>query len=417
MSMETKEYFDQNGYVVVDNVLSLEDCNQLTDYMFKLYDEKKLEKDDQCPLSDSIYGDPVFDGLLQKFAEGIGYHVGKELLPTYTYARIYRTGEILEPHIDRPACEFSATLTLGYDAKQVWPIFFGDDDIPVVLEKGEMALYKGCEVLHWRPEFKGNWHIQVFFHYVDANGPYAGEHIDGRSAFGTNKSEKEDYQQVDKQKATFKINKPILNGVMIPNDDRNCPGVVSINSNYLPELMFTNEECDKIISLTEQIYSTDAAIGPGNDISSAKKVRNIREALIFALDNDEENRWIFEKLAAIVAIANSNYYKYEIMGITHALQLIHYKTGDINGHYDWHVDFGHGESSTRKISVVVQLSNPDEYENCELIINNNGEYFTASKEKGSVHLFPSYMYHKVTPIEKGNRFSLVSWIHGSERFR
>ena len=124
---QTTEYFEQNGYVVLKDALSKEQCDALTKYMFNLLEQGKLVKDSQCPLSDAVYGDIVFDNLLQKFAKPIGDSVGRNLLPTYTYARIYRPGEILKRHKDRPACEISATLTLGFDSKPIWPIFFDEE--------------------------------------------------------------------------------------------------------------------------------------------------------------------------------------------------------------------------------------------------------------------------------------------------
>jgi PKHD-type hydroxylase len=115
---------------------------------------------------------------------------------------------------------------------------------------------------------------------------------------------------------------------------------------------------------------------------------------------------------------NAKHFDYDISGITHGVQLIHYSAdGEIQGHYDWHVDIGPGEPSSRKISLVVQLTDPEDYDDCELVINNHGTNVVGTKERGSVHLFPSYMLHKVTPISRGNRYALVLWIHGSRRFK
>ena len=105
---------------------------------------------------------------------------GLELLPTYTYFRFYRPGDILKPHIDRDACEFSVSICLGWDYKgddYSWPIYI--NGTRVVLEIGDAAIYKGIDIEHWRDEFiakEGSWHAQAFLHYVDKNGPYA-KHI------------------------------------------------------------------------------------------------------------------------------------------------------------------------------------------------------------------------------------------------
>ncbi len=413
--MSAKESFEKNGFVVLSNVLPKEQCDSLVKHMFDLYLEGKLVKDDQCPLSDSVYGDPIFDDLLQKFAKPIGDHLGKTLLPTYTYCRIYRTGEVLKKHKDRPACEVSATMTLGFDAKHLWKIYFDEQkEIPVDLQIGEMAVYAGCDILHWRPAFKGNWHVQVFFHYVDANGPHADHAVDGRSAFGIDKTK--NIKPIAKEnKITFP--KPIFNTVTIPSSTDNFfPGYMPINSQNLPELKFTTQECDKILDMLREAYPSTASVG--GTVESSRIARGIRSANIYILDNDEENRWIFEKVASVVSFANQYHFGYDLTGIVHGIQLIEYcSDAEVQGHYDWHVDSGNGEPATRKISFTAQLSDPKDYEGCELVINNHGTEVVATREKGSIHLFPSYMTHKVTPITKGTRYALVIWIHGSRRFR
>ena len=183
-----KIYFEKNGYVVLENALDKEECLSLVEYMFYLKEQGKLIQDEQCPLSDALYGDPVFESILEKFAKPLGDTVGKTLIPTYAYARIYRPGEVLEKHTDRPSCEISATLTLGYKAKQIWPIYFNETkEISVLLEPGELAVYRGCEITHWRTAFKGDWHVQVFLHYVDAHGPYKDYEFDKRPHLASRK--------------------------------------------------------------------------------------------------------------------------------------------------------------------------------------------------------------------------------------
>lgn len=412
---KTQEYFDKNGFVVLSDALPKGECKQLTDYMFDLYDKGKLTKDKQCPLSDSIYGDPIFDDLLQKFADPIGKQIGKKLIPTYTYARLYRTGEVLKRHKDRPACEISATMTLGFDAKYPWKIYFDEEkEIGLDLEVGEMAVYAGCDILHWRPSFKGKWQVQIFFHYVDADGPFAHHAKDGRLDYGTDKVINVEQKEKDNKNVSFP--NPIFDHVLIPHHDHSFPGYFCIDKNHAPELAFTEKECSKILDMLLETYPNTASVG--GTIESSKVSRKIRSAEIYALDNDEENRWIYEKIGRIVSFTNKYHFDYDISGITHAIQLIEYNCeGDVKGHYDWHIDSGPGEPATRKISVTVQLSDPKDYEDCQLVINNHGTELVATKERGSVHLFPSYMLHKVTPISKGTRYALVIWIHGSRRFK
>lgn len=422
--MNTQQYFDNNGYVVLTEALDDQTCKDLTKRMFDLFENGKLVQDEQCPQSDAIYGDPVFDKLLANFAEPIGKNVGKRLIPTYTYARIYRPGEILKKHKDRPSCEISATMTLGFDAKFNWPIYFDENkEISVTLNPGDLAVYKGCEICHWRKPFKGNWHVQVFLHYVDADGPYKDHAFDGRPNLGLDdetryqvnneKHEQQHHQQQDNKKVEYR--RPIHGGVIIPGTDQNFPGYYSINSKNAPALMFSREECDKIVSYFQEAYPSAATVG-GNGSSTLK--RQIRSADIFNVDNTPEHRWLFDKIANIVAIVNKSHFDYEIAGITHSLQLIRYDSAeDVPGHYDWHVDSGPGESANRKISLTVQLTDPYKYKGCNLEVFDHGGQISAPREQGAVSLFPSYMPHRVTPIEQGERYALVIWVHGSRRFR
>ena len=411
----TAKYFDKNSYVVLKDSLTLEQCDAYTQHMFNLHEQGKLVNDDQCPLSDAIYSDPLFVDLLHKFAKPIGDSVGRTLIPTYTYARIYRTGEILKPHKDRPACEISATLTLGYDAGRVWPIFFDEEkEVAVDLEIGELAVYKGCEILHWRKPFKGKWHVQVFLHYVDANGPYKdhAEHEKHRHG-ARSRSVKETSSVGNNRDINTRIH---YTSIIIPSNDNHFPGYYCVDRSHKPELMFTQQECKKIIDLTNDVYPVSASIGGSKDTS--KIVRNIRSADIYNINYEKGTQWIYDKILATVIHANTTHFDYEIAGLLNGLQLIHYSADEkIRGHYDWHVDAGNGEVSTRKISFTCQLSDPNTYTGCELIINNHTSELVGTRECGSMHLFPSYMPHKVSPIISGDRYALVIWIHGSRRFR
>jgi hypothetical protein len=126
--------------------------------------------------------------LLLKLQPVMEKYVGLSLVPTVSYARIYKKGDELKRHKDRPSCEISATLNLGGDP---WPIFVdptGKDNVinefkkihkpdahkgrKYLLKTGDMFLYRGCELEHWREEFDGDHCAQVFLHYNHADGPY-----------------------------------------------------------------------------------------------------------------------------------------------------------------------------------------------------------------------------------------------------
>jgi hypothetical protein len=127
-----------------------------------------------------VHGYPLLDTLLLKMLPTMQQQTGLELLPTYSFARVYRKGQDLKKHTDRPACEISATLTLGYIADNVWPIY-ADQSGPIELDVGDMLIYRGCEVEHWREAFDGGVWVQVFLHYIDVNGPYKDHAFDKRN--------------------------------------------------------------------------------------------------------------------------------------------------------------------------------------------------------------------------------------------
>ena len=145
--------------------------------------------DQQVPNSYAKYGDRLMETLLVKTIDVMQKKTGLKLVPTYSYTRLYKHGNILKRHKDRPSCEISTTLCLGGDH---WPIYLdptGGDyvideyknihkpgapkGVEVNLKPGDMLIYSGCELEHWREPFQGNMCGQVFLHYNHADGPFA----------------------------------------------------------------------------------------------------------------------------------------------------------------------------------------------------------------------------------------------------
>jgi PKHD-type hydroxylase len=419
--MTPSEYFKKNKYVYISGAVPRNTCDDLTKYMFSLYDEGKLTKDPQCPLSDSVYGDPILDNLLQVLAAPLSAQLGIQLLPTYTYARIYRPGETLVRHIDREACEISGTMTLGFDpGSGIWPIYFtGDrDDVvgtSVEINTGDLVMYHGNELWHWRPAYRGKWQVQVFFHYVDANGPHASWANDKRTTTPSVKSldaapvvEAKQITKAENNAFAAFSSKIISDGLIIKTSDDVFPGAVTYHSGFNAEHTFSAVECARIMDYSKKLYPIKSTVGDGDN---NKYDPSIRAVDTYNIEYNEESAWIFKKIAAAVGKANAEYYRYDLYGITHALQLLHYKATE-NGHYDWHIDCGNGASATRKISVSVPLTRRDAYVGGKLIINNNGSEVTAVDEQGSISMFPSYLLHQVTPVTAGERWVIVIWING-----
>ncbi len=131
------------------------------------------------------YGDTVMEHLLERLRPRVETETGLALHPTYSYVRLYKTGDALAPHHDRPACEISLSLNLGQEPPAPWPLWIaGTDGRPsaVRLEPGDALLYRGVECRHWREPFPGHQLAQVFLHYVDADGPYSAWRFDKRES-------------------------------------------------------------------------------------------------------------------------------------------------------------------------------------------------------------------------------------------
>ena len=129
-----------------------------------------------------FYGDPVMDAMLINKKDFMTKECGIELLPTYSFWRLYTKYQDLPKHMDRPSCEISVTACISND-KTEWPIFV--DGNPILLNPGDACIYLGCESEHWREEFQGDHNIQLFLHYVDKNGPNAEFNMDKRIFWGT----------------------------------------------------------------------------------------------------------------------------------------------------------------------------------------------------------------------------------------
>lgn len=194
--MAVAEIFEEHKHILFNDVISLETAELMTSYLFLKKDAGLLVPpmvDKQVPNTWVVYGDPLFDTLLAGLVPTLSKALGKNLVPSYTYARIYQNGSELTRHVDRSSCELSATLTLGKDDESDdWPIYIDHKgkETPINVPVGSMLFYKGCEVEHWRKPYHGKWQCQVFLHYVDGDGPYAESgKYDGRKALGLDKKE------------------------------------------------------------------------------------------------------------------------------------------------------------------------------------------------------------------------------------
>lgn len=187
--------FEDAGYAVIRGFLdptSVATVSKVIEYGVKqsLYEERtEIERNDMAdnPSQYSRYAEPIVEVILDNSTEEVSKITGKKLAPTYSYSRVYVTGDELIRHIDRPSCEYSVTVhvaTIG----ESWPIWMqkeGGAPAKVILYPGDAVVYKGCEVYHWRdPMVNSEVNVQFMLHYVDETGPYANYKWDKRPGPG-----------------------------------------------------------------------------------------------------------------------------------------------------------------------------------------------------------------------------------------
>jgi hypothetical protein len=183
---EPSNSFERDGYTVARSVFDQPGLEIYSTYALMLQANNFFATREGRQGFYDRYADPLMESILLHLQPALEQATGLNLLPTYSYIRIYETGAVLAKHTDRHACEISASLTIGYDAPELWPLWLESNGQPraISLEPGDMLLYKGRDLPHWREQFTGRHWIQAFFHYVDAEGALASYKFDGRTGVG-----------------------------------------------------------------------------------------------------------------------------------------------------------------------------------------------------------------------------------------
>jgi hypothetical protein len=362
--MNSIQEFQQKGYVHLKDFLNKDNCKDLTNELNRLVKEKKTIQDEQCPKSQAIHGALAFDRLLEQLLPHFEAVSGLKLYPTYSYARLYSEhGEKLEIHQDRPACEISASITLGFEG-DVWSIYMGDHEdktngTKIDMDIGDAVMYRGCDKWHWRePYTEGKWQAQVFLHYVDQNGP----HVEWK---------------YDKRKKSNQLS--------------DC---------YWIENVIPKEVCERII----QEYtkpSVEKILPYINEEQLDLDVRNVQRVMM------PLHGGIGATLTSIGLNLNQERWQYNITHSNQSEFLIY----DINGKYITHVDTFHEHSNeTRKLTILAFLN--DDFEGGKFYIQNFDKRLYPKQTPGTILVFPSFMPHGVEPVIKGKRFSVVTWMVG-----
>lgn len=173
---------------------------------------------------------------------------------------------------------------------------------------------------------------------------------------------------------------------------------------------FEEKDIQAIDSIGKKLELNKAIIA---DMSPDEEYSSIRKSKTSWIEFNQESEWLYDRLGYIIQTLNQNHWKFDLHGFFESMQYTVYE--DKEDHYTWHIDTissGSNSFAQRKLSAVVQLSDPDDYVGGDLEILSGNTPTVIPREKGLVTVFPSFMLHRVTPLISGKRKSLVVWVGG-----
>jgi predicted 2-oxoglutarate/Fe(II)-dependent dioxygenase YbiX len=182
-----------------------------------------------------------------------------------------------------------------------------------------------------------------------------------------------------------------------------APSQPPFETHATAEGFFSDAEIERLIAEHAPLIE-EAKLGAG------AKAAHVRRSQVVFLGIEDKYRWLYERIGAAVAECNRRYFDVDIRGVEPNIQLARYDSSD-RGFYDWHTDFA-GYRPLRKLSVSVQLSRSEDYEGGDLELMLTGQPAAVSRAKGALIVFPSFTLHRVAPVTRGTRWSLVAWILG-----
>ena len=178
-----------------------------------------------------------------------------------------------------------------------------------------------------------------------------------------------------------------------------------IRIHHVPQA-FSEGECARLIALSAETAPSDAGL------VGRKRDHNLRRADLVWLDDLAECDWVMPRIVDLVLQANRQVYGFDLDGFDESAQIARYGA-EREGHFSWHSDIGDGRlAARRKLTMVVQLSQAEDYTGGALEIMPSANVDTAQRQRGTATLFPSFLLHRVTPVTEGARHSLTIWAHG-----
>lgn len=396
----------ENNYLVVPGFIDVERALKLSSE-FKQYCEKnQVPGDSQVSHSSAKYDYISFLELLCEKTPEVSRIIGETVLPTYSYARVYRRGNDLPPHSDRQACEISLTVNLDCDTPwDIWIATPTGEERSVTLRPGDAMIYLGCAATHWRNQFTGNYCSQLFLHYVRSRGPYSHVYFDKKEYRAQsdilNEEKKPELVQKEEPKSPtliVKEEKPVITyKSKTPLDE-----YIKIFYDVVP-----NDTCDLIIS--EYSSSDDWCESRTGDGQVNRDIRNcdiISISQANVINKNPENR---QKIDHMLFNASGEALKKYIqlfpncqVNTDSGYDLLRYTKG---GYYSTHTDSF--KEIPRSVSCSFNLN--DDYEGGEFGFFDREMLIRAPK--GSAIVFPSnFMYpHEILEVKEGTRYSIVTW--------
>ena len=383
----------ENNYLIIKKFIDPSRASDLARSFKQYSEEHRLNGDDQAPFSASCYNYIDFLELLTEKTKEVSDAVGETVLPTYSYARVYRQGDELKVHKDRGSCEIS--LTINLQGGEEWPIWIKRPDgesVFVSLQPGDAMIYLGCEAEHWRDPIPCDEYIQVFLHYVKSRGTNFINYFDRLSP-----------PHIENK------NKPVrsnfsYNFIDCSSMPRGIRDYIKVFDDIIPDYL-----CDMIL---EEYNPNDpdwspALVSEGIMNDDIRNVKNIKiDEPYITHKNFKKRQQIISELGEVMFWIMNGYKKIAPaiqFELNSGYELLKYDQGCF---YKEHIDSF--MTAPRHLAISLHLN--DDYEGGEFAFFNKDLKIKA--KKGSAVVFPSnFMYpHEILPVSEGIRYSIITWI-------
>lgn len=376
-----------NNYIYLPNFIDSDTAKQLAIEFKEFTINNNSTGDGQAPNSSVEYNYIGFLELLCEKTPEVSKFLGEKVLPTYSYARIYKEDSDLKKHSDREACEISLTIHLDSDCD--WPIYIkkpNGEEVSLNLKSGDAMMYLGCEAEHWREQFQGKEYIQVFLHYVKSRG---------KNSFA--------YFDKVKEKPIPKIESNNVKTI-VPDETKSIQSTSKNINDYIVE--FENIVPDYLVDTIFREYEnanewSPTYIGKGIIDTSVRNVNSIQLSFHSTEIRKAIDTELFNCAGEAIKKYNELFPHAKIIEDS-GYELLRYQIGQF---YKQHTDSY--KDRPRAVSCSFMLN--DDYEGGEFAFFEGELKFKP--KKGSVLMFPSnFMYpHEIMPVTQGVRYSIITW--------